>query len=475
MKNTILFTIVVIFVLSIHKLTQAQYSGGKGTPDDPCQISTTDDWLTLINSPHDWSNHFILTTDLDFGGTILMPVGFSGNHFTGVFDGNDKVINNAVIIQPIDDNIGLFGYLGTDGQIHNLGVEDPNIVGDNFVGSLVGRNEGIITDCFASGKVMGGRNIGGLIGWNDGTITSSYATSTVNGDDRVGGLVGRNDAGTIKSCYANGVVRGAISVGILAGRNDNMINDCYAIGTVIGTDDYAGGLVGRNYEGTITSSYATGIVTGRWYAGGLTGENDNGTILYCYATGVVSGYRYIGGLMGKNEEGTITCCYASGTVTGDNIYIGGLVGETYYGKITSCYSTGLVRGDDYVGGLVGQNYRGKVIHCYSTGKTLGSSNVGGLCGSVSTGYGFRDTDNFWDTQTSEITISAMGIGKTTSQMKTLTTFTNTGWDFNEVWGIAPNQTYPYLAYGISADLNYDGTVNLLDWAIFCEQWLIGNN
>ena len=78
---------------------------------------------------------------------------------------------------------------------------------------------------------------------------------------------------------------------------------------------FVGGLVGFNF-GTITSSYATGSVSGLGLAnlGGLVGHN-GGTISSAYATGAVSGSRYVGGLVGSNG-GTITNTYASGAVTG---------------------------------------------------------------------------------------------------------------------------------------------------------------
>src|SRR5690606_846301 len=53
-----------------------------------------------------------------------------------------------------------------------------------------------------------------------------------------------------------------------------------------------GGLVGKNYGGTISNSYATGSVPGSDYIGGLVGNNFYGTISNSYATGSVSGSYY---------------------------------------------------------------------------------------------------------------------------------------------------------------------------------------
>jgi hypothetical protein len=59
-------------------------------------------------------------------------------------------------------------------------------------------------------------------------------------------------------------------------------------------------------------------------------------------------------------------------------------------------------------------------------------------------------------------------------MKTLSTFTSANWDFVYEWGIGNGQTYPYLKTFNrfnTADLNYSGTVDLADFAIFANNWL----
>jgi hypothetical protein len=112
-----------------------------------------------------------------------------------------------------------------------------------------------------------------------------------------------------------------------------------------------------------------------------------------------------------------------------------------WGTLTACYATGSVSGVDQVGGLVGENPYGSVV------------------------------SSFWDTQTSGQTTSAGGTGKTTAEMKTLSTFTSAGWDFVEIWGIEENQTYPFLRKYLTGDLNYDGGVDFVDFAIFAQHWL----
>ena len=79
-------------------------------------------------------------------------------------------------------------------------------------------------------------------------------------------------------------------------------------------NNQVGGLVGGDWGGTITASYATGSVAGRTYVGGLAGVN--GDITASYASGSVTGMgSFVGGLAGGND-GTITASYAAGSVKG---------------------------------------------------------------------------------------------------------------------------------------------------------------
>ena len=98
-----------------------------------------------------------------------------------------------------------------------------------------------------------------------------------------------------------------------------------------------GGLVARNFNGSIANSYVTGSVSGNINVGGLVGTND-GFIMNSYATGSVSGNDGVGGLAGGNGR-SITNSYATGSVSG-NDRVGGLVGGNGLGLITNSYATG---------------------------------------------------------------------------------------------------------------------------------------
>ncbi len=228
--------------------------------------------------------------------------------------------------------------------------------------------------------------------------------------------------------------------------------------------DYQG-LFGYIYTATIQNLGVTDVnITGYSYVGGLAGKVvTNCTISNCYSTGSITGnYRYAGGLVGQNyNSSTINNSYSTVNVTGDQ-YVGGLAGDSYYNSssINNCYSTGSVTGSFGVGGLVALNELSSTIsNSYSTGSVSGSSYAGGLVGYNSSTV----SNSFWDTETSGMTTSAGGTGKTTAEMKDYTTFTAAGWDFvsetangtNDYWDVdqtgTVNSGYMILAWQNGAD------------------------
>jgi hypothetical protein len=82
-------------------------------------------------------------------------------------------------------------------------------------------------------------------------------------------------------------------------------------------------------------------------------------------------------------------------------------------------------------------------NCYYAGVITLPADVAqfyGIFGYTTTTYP-TVTSVYWDTQVSGVATSERGVGKTTSEMQTQSTFT--GWDFSTVWNIASG-TYPFL-------------------------------
>jgi hypothetical protein len=295
------------FIFSLDAVAQLRkYGGGSGTAEDPYQIATAADLIALGESPEDYDKHFILTADIDldpnlpdgkvFNTAVIAPrineVPYSDvRAFTGTFNGNGFKIKHLTIQGGPRRMLGLFGKVGKEAKICNLGLENVSIRGDNsgILGALSGSNHGYITHCYSSGKI-----------------------SSMNRSGVLGGLVGNNEGGIITKCYSDCEVSGD--------QGDDIVQD------------YLGGLVGTNwYSGKISNSYATGAVTGDYWVGGLVGANLQADISNCYAAGVVSGTLGVGGLAGCNGRcSTIRNCLAVGriSVTQQSNKVGGLVGET---------------------------------------------------------------------------------------------------------------------------------------------------
>ena len=241
----------------------------------------------------------------------------------------------------------------------------------------------------------------------------------------------------------------------------------------------AGGLVGMNH-GTITSSYATGQVSGGGPIGGLAGSN-YGTIVESYATGEVAGTSEVGGLVGDNG-GRIAASYAIGNVAGTG-KVGGLVGMNR-GGITTCYATGAATGHEAVGGLVGLNHRlGTVDASYATGAVSGNDRGGGLAGS---NIGIDAiAASYWDTETSGMRdavgegFPSASVGKTTAELQSPTDYNGIYGDWSvdvdnadgdgdvttgvdDAWDFGTELQYPVL----KVDFNGDGSAT---WQEFGNQ------
>ncbi len=293
--------------------------------------------------------------------------------------------------QPIGNNNNPFAatFEGNDHTLSNLMINRPSTGYVGLFGSIEGTSTKITNVGLLNVNVKGDDFVGGLVGWNLGDlITNSYATGSVEGTGNyVGGLVGAVWFNTVWSCtitnsYATGSVKGRFNVGGLVGYNyyNGIITNSYAAGSVEGTGNYVGGLVGDN-AGSITNSYATGSVKGRFNVGGLVGYNYyNGIITNSYAAGSVEGTgNYVGGLVGWSW-GSITNSYVTGSVKGTGDYVGGLVGAND-GPITNSYAIGNVVGDSFVGGLVGAAWSRTITNSYATGSVKGTGDyVGGLVG-----------------------------------------------------------------------------------------------
>jgi len=326
-----------MFLYEIDAVAAKKYDGGTGEPNDPYLIYTAEHLNTIGTEPNDLDKHFKLMADIDLSGysydraviasdTNDAELWFQGNPFTGVFNGNGYVISNLHVRGL--NYLGLFGKIDLAAKISSLGMEatDVNGIGE-YIGSLVGWDEGNISMSYSTGTVSGtGANVGGLVGFNLGSITMSYSACVVSGIISVGGLVGYN-IGDLTGCYSAAVVNGSLHAGGLVGYNQNgSIITSFSSGTTNG-DMSVGGLAGWNWGGVITQCYSTGIVTGNFDVGGLLGSDAEGHVTYCYSTGMVGGESSVGGLLGYGVDSNVTNCFWDTETSAQTTSAGG-TGET---------------------------------------------------------------------------------------------------------------------------------------------------
>ncbi|HAL45090.1 MAG: hypothetical protein A2Y12_20125 [Planctomycetes bacterium GWF2_42_9] len=293
----------------------------------------------------------------------------------------------------------------------------------------------------------------GLFGTIESTaIIKNVVIEDVNiiGGNYSSSVCGYNSSGKIINCRSNGKVNGLSNVGGICGYNSSgLLDGCYFIGDIAGTNN-TGVLCGYN-SGKIINCFSTGNVSGEINVGGLCGYNYN-NIKSSYSMANVSGIENAGGLCGSNYFATILNSFSSGDVWGSGYCTGGFCGYDTNGNICKCYSTGDVNSSHIYGGFCGMDSGGTLSDCFWNKE---------ICDANGLGNG----------------TSSWVVGRTTAEMKTLSTFTNAGWDFsytdgNEaVWYISEND-YPILTWQISpVDISTDGKNNFKDFASLAKYWM----
>jgi hypothetical protein len=277
---TKLFALLLVYGIALS--AQAKYGGGSGTSVAPYLIYTAEQMNEIGVNQNDWGKQFKLMADIDlsqYTGTDFNLIGYwrtweDNKPFMGVFDGNGHTISHFTYSSADEDHIGIFAYVS--GRIIDLGLIGPDVAsGGLYVGTLIGYlDDGSATGCYAKGTtVVGNRYVGGLVGLSVGSMAECHSSGSVSGNMYVGGLVGLVDLGGLGRCYSTASASGDSNVGGLigmTGHEDTTVNSCYATGSVTGYS-YVGGLVGQVEQGVVYKCYCAGSVSGQLYMGGLAG------------------------------------------------------------------------------------------------------------------------------------------------------------------------------------------------------------
>lgn len=302
------------------------------------------------------------------------------------------------------ENVG--GFIGKNiGTVYIL-ADTTDKLENTTVGALNG------TEISIGGKIKGTSEVGGFIGVNNsgstlnigsnvanakpyksGTLTITITASVTGSGDNVGGIVGKNegdDENTQDNDYAtidivkgtieqNGAIIGANNVGGIIGLNDGLLTtgggeadttiggvtlseeqqnkiknlSINNTGSVTGTGDYVGGVVGKLDSPSALRTDDSG-------KGAIAGTFTN--------SGNVSGGKFVGGSLGyvgKNvtitaKNNVATLFVNDGQVTATGYYAGGSIG-VLVGKIegvdnghtVNFKNTGTVTATGFVGGSIG--------------------------------------------------------------------------------------------------------------------------
>lgn len=328
--------------------------------------------------------HYVLMNNISAKNVVFEPIPY----FYGILDGNGFAISDLRISKPSEEDVGLFRITSSGTVVKNLTIQGGRIEGRSRVGALCGDFTGLMVNCHSTAEVRGNTNYPG----------SSF-----------GGLVGENWKGIIRNCSSAGPeqVRGyGDDVGGIAGYNNvgSTIEYCWSTIAYVDTRDNpinktvdnAGGIVGLNY-GLVRECWSSNswVDSSDYDAGGIAGESTGGgVILNSFSLSGVDAYTYNGGVVGNLDSGVVSNCFAAGSVPGSRG--GGLIGDH--------------RGGSVVSSLWDTQITGKSQYTYyqGNGKVTNSS------------------------------------GKTTAEMRQKATFTQLGWDFDEVWEIQEGVSYPTL-------------------------------
>lgn len=343
----------------------------------------------------------------------------SGVSYIGGYVGKSDAVMNlsndiaTVTVTGTGDYVGGFiGHNDRNSTISGCVLHDGNITGSNYVGGFYGAIEngknneiGSISGTYIHADILGNNYVGGIYGGQTGTITRVV---NINNCGYAGNIVGNS--------YVGGLVGDCHPIGTY---NTNVIQNCFAVGSISATGDYVGGLLGNCY--------------GSYYWDYL---HINHVKLYnCYYSGSISGANYVGGLIGYMNIDELSRSYCVGSVAGKK-YVGGLVGYNDVGfadvnstlKTSVAINSRVTATEGNVGRIVGYN-RGTI-------GAMGSSDENKAYNRtivISQGVAQEVTDNLQN---------GTGVGATSLKLKA--NYVAMGWDFTNTWDIQETESYPYM-------------------------------
>ena len=229
-----------------------------------------------------WSSN--VTNSINYGVINSVGSGTAGIIGKTIKDTTATITNcvNNGTISGAASSAGIFGMIEDTGKATITGcTNNGNVTGTNTTGGIAGKAVGTFENCTNNGDIIGsGWSIAGVVGNVTGTISGcvnngnvdsaaggtggiagdgsgliSITNSTNNGNITatgkwgVGGIFGNsiNTSDVISDCVNTGTIKSAGQLGGIVGKLKGTVSNCTNKGTVQGTSDHVGGIVGHLY------------------------------------------------------------------------------------------------------------------------------------------------------------------------------------------------------------------------------------
>ena len=162
-----------------------------------------------------FKNKYIkLANDITYDGTEnnFTPIGNSSHYFLGTFDGNGRHTISGININSKDNDQGLFGYF--QGTVKDVVLHSSTIIGQNYVGSIVGHNNGgTIRNCLVTSTTVRGENQGAIVANGHGTLANNYYYNCTVGDATINVGTNMGDVDGARSVHTLTLPAGVTATG----------------------------------------------------------------------------------------------------------------------------------------------------------------------------------------------------------------------------------------------------------------------
>ena len=180
---------------------------GDGTINYPFYIRNEEDLSHIGQDQYTYSANYEVVSDIVLTKDFT-PIGSENSAFLGSIFGGEKMftISNLNISGNMSA-AGFFANIGSSAKVERLSFDDVHIEGNfDYVGVIAGKNAGLIGQCVVKNASVTNNSstgyTGAIAGLNRTTganaqISLCTAKASLTGRNYVGGMVGRNEGGIV--------------------------------------------------------------------------------------------------------------------------------------------------------------------------------------------------------------------------------------------------------------------------------------